>query len=163
MIENYVTELRERLDDRTGLLGGSQRGPNSTRCSRIRGSSTSSPAHRATHRAEEAVDDRRFTTSDQSRPLRGPNMSGTTPNLDAILTDRYRIERQLGAGGMATVYLAEDLKHDRKVAVKILKPELGAVLGQSGFSRRSRSPRTCSTRTCCRCSIPGQRRVSCTT
>ena len=43
--------------------------------------------------------------------------------LAAALADRYRIERELGAGGMATVYLAHDLKHDRKVAVKVLKPE----------------------------------------
>jgi dipeptidyl aminopeptidase/acylaminoacyl peptidase len=49
------------------------------------------------------------------------------------LADRYRIERELGAGGMATVYLAEDLKHDRKVAIKVLKPELAAVLGAERF------------------------------
>jgi serine/threonine-protein kinase len=44
--------------------------------------------------------------------------------LAAALADRYRIERELGQGGMATVYLAHDLKHDRKVAVKVLRPEL---------------------------------------
>ena len=44
--------------------------------------------------------------------------------LSAALADRYRIERELGAGGMATVYLAQDLKHDRQVAVKVLRPEL---------------------------------------
>ena len=60
-------------------------------------------------------------------------MSGTTPNLDAILTDRYRIERQLGAGGMATVYLAHDLKLEREVALKVLRPEFGAVLGTERF------------------------------
>ena len=53
--------------------------------------------------------------------------------LVAALADRYRIERELGAGGMATVYLAEDLKHDRKVALKVLKPELAAVLGAERF------------------------------
>ncbi|MGE0555756.1 MAG: protein kinase [Gemmatimonadales bacterium] len=53
--------------------------------------------------------------------------------LTAALADRYRIERALGAGGMATVYLAEDLKHKRKVAVKVLKPELAAVLGAERF------------------------------
>ena len=55
----------------------------------------------------------------------------TTPlaRLAAALADRYRIERELGAGGMATVYLAEDLKHYRQVAVKVLRPELAAVLG----------------------------------
>ena len=49
------------------------------------------------------------------------------------MAGRYRIERELGAGGMATVYLAEDLKHDRKVAIKVLKPELAAVLGAERF------------------------------
>jgi serine/threonine-protein kinase len=53
--------------------------------------------------------------------------------LAAALADRYRIVRELGAGGMATVYLAEDLKHDRKVAIKVLKPELAAVLGADRF------------------------------
>jgi eukaryotic-like serine/threonine-protein kinase len=53
--------------------------------------------------------------------------------LRTALADRYRIERELGAGGMATVYLAEDLKHHRKVAIKVLKPELAAVLGAERF------------------------------
>jgi len=53
--------------------------------------------------------------------------------LNAALTGRYRIERELGAGGMATVFLAEDLKHKRHVAVKVLKPELAAVLGAERF------------------------------
>lgn len=53
--------------------------------------------------------------------------------LQAALADRYRIDRELGQGGMATVYLAEDLKHDRKVALKVLKPELAAVLGAERF------------------------------
>src|SRR5689334_22901815 len=53
--------------------------------------------------------------------------------IRSVLADRYRIERELGAGGMATVYLAQDLKHDRKVAVKVLKPELAAVLGAERF------------------------------
>ena len=53
--------------------------------------------------------------------------------LSSALAGRYRIERELGAGGMATVYLAEDLKHDRKVAIKVLKPELAAVLGAERF------------------------------
>ena len=53
--------------------------------------------------------------------------------LAAALDDRYRIERELGAGGMATVYLAEDLKHQRQVAIKVLKPELAAVLGADRF------------------------------
>ena len=53
--------------------------------------------------------------------------------LRAALADRYRIERELGAGGMATVYLAQDLKHDRQVALKVLKPELAAVIGAERF------------------------------
>ncbi len=57
----------------------------------------------------------------------------TIDRLTAALADRYRIERELGAGGMATVYLAEDLKHDRHVAIKVLKPELAAVLGAERF------------------------------
>ncbi len=53
--------------------------------------------------------------------------------LGAALADRYRIERELGAGGMATVYLAQDLRHDRQVALKVLKPELAAVIGAERF------------------------------
>jgi eukaryotic-like serine/threonine-protein kinase len=53
--------------------------------------------------------------------------------LQAALTDRYRLERELGHGGMATVYLAQDLKHDRQVAIKVLRPELAAVLGRERF------------------------------
>ncbi len=49
------------------------------------------------------------------------------------LADRYRLERELGQGGMATVYLAHDLKHDRKVAIKVLRPELAAVIGAARF------------------------------
>src|SRR5262245_33741699 len=49
------------------------------------------------------------------------------------LSDRYRIERELGRGGMATVYLAEDIRHRRKVAVKALHPELSAVIGSERF------------------------------
>jgi serine/threonine-protein kinase len=55
--------------------------------------------------------------------------------LRTALADRYTIERELGAGGMATVYLAEDLKHDRRVAVKVLRPELAAALGPDRFPR----------------------------
>ncbi len=55
--------------------------------------------------------------------------------LRAALAGRYRIDRELGRGGMATVYLAEDLKHHRQVAIKVLKPELAAVLGPERFLR----------------------------
>src|SRR3982751_6003984 len=57
----------------------------------------------------------------------------TTNQLNSALTGRYTIERELGEGGMATVYLAHDIKHRRKVALKVLKPELGAVLGVERF------------------------------
>src|SRR6186713_1195130 len=53
--------------------------------------------------------------------------------LSTALADRYRIERELGAGGMATVYLAHDVKHDRRVALKVLRPELAAVIGAERF------------------------------
>ena len=59
----------------------------------------------------------------------------TLVSLTAALADRYRIERELGAGGMATVYLAEDLKHHRRVAVKVLRSEIAASLGAERFSR----------------------------
>jgi serine/threonine-protein kinase len=60
-------------------------------------------------------------------------MSTQPTRLASALADRYRIERELGQGGMAAVYLAQDLKHDRKVALKVLKPELAAVLGAERF------------------------------
>jgi serine/threonine-protein kinase len=60
-------------------------------------------------------------------------MTDITEHLSAALGDRYRIVRQLGEGGMALVYLAEDLKHERKVALKVLRPELGVVLGADRF------------------------------
>ncbi len=54
-------------------------------------------------------------------------------HLKDSLADRYDIKREIGAGGMATVYLAQDLRHDRPVALKLLNPELGAVLGEERF------------------------------
>jgi serine/threonine protein kinase len=60
-------------------------------------------------------------------------MNEPLTRLTAALADRYTLERQLGEGGMATVYLAKDLKHDRMVALKVLKPELAAVLGADRF------------------------------
>ena len=56
-------------------------------------------------------------------------------HLHAALSDRYVIERELGRGGMATVYLAEDLKHHRKVAVKVLDPSLAVAIGAARFLR----------------------------
>jgi serine/threonine-protein kinase len=60
-------------------------------------------------------------------------MAEVIERLSAALADRYRIVRLVGEGGMASVYLAEDLKHDRKVALKVLRPELAAVLGADRF------------------------------
>ncbi len=62
-----------------------------------------------------------------------PQQTEQLDRLKAALTDRYTIERELGRGGMATVYLAEDLKHKRNVAVKVLHSELAAVLGAERF------------------------------
>jgi serine/threonine-protein kinase len=62
-------------------------------------------------------------------------MTGQLDALRAVLSDHYELERELGAGGMATVYLARDLKHDRLVAIKVLQPELAASLGVERFLR----------------------------
>ncbi len=62
-------------------------------------------------------------------------MTDTFEHLKTALADRYTIEHELGAGGMATVYLAHDVKHDRKVAVKVLRPELAAAIGPERFLR----------------------------
>src|SRR4051812_34487099 len=59
--------------------------------------------------------------------------TGLPGALVSALSDRYAVERELGAGGMATVYLAEDVRHRRKVALKVLHPELSAVLGPERF------------------------------
>lgn len=53
--------------------------------------------------------------------------------LKGALSDRYAIEREIGSVGMATVYLAEDLRHERQVAMKVLRPELAAALGPDRF------------------------------
>ncbi len=60
-------------------------------------------------------------------------MDSVAERLAQALSDRYRIEREVGEGGMATVYLAQDLRHDRKVALKVLRPELAAVIGAERF------------------------------
>ncbi len=62
-------------------------------------------------------------------------MPTTRERLEEALVGRYRIERTLGAGGMATVFLAVDLKHDREVAIKVLHPELAASIGADRFAR----------------------------
>ncbi len=60
-------------------------------------------------------------------------MPEITSRLSTALADHYPIESHSGEGGMANVYLAHDLKHDRKVAVKVLRPELSAILGGERF------------------------------
>jgi serine/threonine-protein kinase len=65
-------------------------------------------------------------------------MSDVLDRLKAALADRYAVERELGSGGMATVYLAEDLKYQRQVAVKVLKPELAHAVGAGRFLREIR-------------------------
>ena len=65
-------------------------------------------------------------------------MTDVAHRLTAALSDRYRIEREIGAGGIATVYLAHDLRHQRDVAIKVLHPDLGAALGS--IEMRSPSP-----------------------
>src|SRR5262245_60680563 len=64
-----------------------------------------------------------------------PMLTEQRDRLNAALAGRYAIERALGSGGMATVYLADDLKHHRKVAVKVLRPELASALGPDRFLR----------------------------
>ena len=59
--------------------------------------------------------------------------------LNAALEGQYQVERELGEGGMATVYLATDIKHERKVALKVLKPELGAIIGAERFLEEIRT------------------------
>ena len=78
--------------------------------------------------------------------------------LQGDLEGRYRIERELGRGGMATVYLARDLRHDRPVALKVLHQELAHALGPERFVREIRSPPASSIPTSCRSSIAGRER-----
>src|SRR2546428_8968888 len=66
-------------------------------------------------------------------------MADHSERVRASLAGLYAIERELGHGGMATVYLARDLKHDRDVALKVLRPELAAVLGPERFLREIRT------------------------
>ena len=68
----------------------------------------------------------------EGRGAPAPALNATI-RLNAALEGRYRIGRELGQGGMATVYLAEDLRHERKVALKVLKPEVAAVVGAERF------------------------------
>jgi serine/threonine-protein kinase len=80
-------------------------------------------------------------------------MSDIPQALASALADRYVLEREVGSGGMATVYLARDLRHKRSVALKVVRPELGRR-ASNGFFVRSSWPRVCSTRTSFRFSTP---------
>jgi len=70
-----------------------------------------------------------------SRELTRPSVS--TPDLDAALSGRYAIEQEIGSGGMAVVYLADDLRHHRKVGIKVLRPEIAAAIGADRFVRET--------------------------
>jgi serine/threonine-protein kinase len=72
-------------------------------------------------------------------PHKSTDLGVIVGQLQAGLADRYRIECELGRGGMATVYLAQDLRHDRPVALKVLHPELAATLGPDRFQREIRT------------------------
>src|SRR3954462_1399822 len=69
-------------------------------------------------------------------------MNEPVARLQGALAERYRIERELGQGGMASVYLAADLRHDRRVAIKVLRPELAAVIGAERFLREIKTVAT---------------------
>jgi eukaryotic-like serine/threonine-protein kinase len=90
-------------------------------------------------------------------------VSDATARLGAALSGRHKIERELGEGGMATVYLAEDVKHHRKVAIKVLKPELAAVVGAERFVAEIETTAPLQHPTSSRSSIRAKPTDSCTT
>ena len=65
-------------------------------------------------------------------------MDGQFDDLQAAMADRYILERELGTGGMATVFLARDTRHNRKVAVKVLRPEIAGLIGGDRFLKETR-------------------------
>jgi eukaryotic-like serine/threonine-protein kinase len=90
-------------------------------------------------------------------------MTSELDRLSAALAGRYRIEREIGRGGMATVYRAHDLRHDRPVAIKVLKPELAAALGAERFLREITLTARVDHPTSSRCSTRGKPRGFSTT
>src|SRR5690348_8519174 len=84
-------------------------------------------------RTWESVRLRRVTAGSRLSPTATTVSNDVLLRLTESLADRYRIDRELGAGGMATVFLAHDLRHDRDVAIKVLHPDLGAALGGERF------------------------------
>ncbi|MGD2122873.1 MAG: AarF/UbiB family protein, partial [Gemmatimonadota bacterium] len=66
-------------------------------------------------------------------------MTESKAQLTTALSDRYRVEEEIDSGGMATVYRAHDLKHDRTVAIKVLRPDLAEAIGADRFLREIRT------------------------
>ncbi len=81
-----------------------------------------------------------YSGSDPHRAIlvSDPPVGDTLERLRPTLAERYAVERELGRGGMATVFLAEDLRHRRRVAIKVLRPEIGAAIGTERFLREIR-------------------------
>ncbi|MEO6056845.1 MAG: hypothetical protein ABIQ49_08395 [Gemmatimonadales bacterium] len=84
-------------------------------------------------------------------------MEELAERLSSALAGRFRISLTVGTGGLAVVFRADDLKHDRPVAIKILKPDIASPSGTTGSSARSRSPRGSSTPTSWPCLTPARR------
>jgi len=87
-------------------------------------------------------------------------VSEVPPELSAALAERYEVERPIGRGGMATVYLARDGKHRRDVAIKVLRPDLAASIGTDRFLQEIR---IAARLTSSRCTTRARRRDSCIT
>src|SRR5438552_2461945 len=104
--------------------------------------STARPGRDVHLRGSHVPDPRRIVSSPSPR-----HMADLLARVRASLAGRYTIERELGRGGMATVYLARDLKHDRPVALKVLAPSWRLSWAPSGSLERSASRRNSSTRT----------------
>ena len=90
-------------------------------------------------------------------------MSDVLERLNDALSGRYVVDRKLGEGGMAVVYLAHDMKHEQKVALKVLKPELAAVVGAERFLAEIKTTAHLQHRHICRSSIRARPPGSCTT